>query len=183
MDADNYKTAKSRSRITVSDIWLSVIRVTLDQDKSYSSGRTPIPEDVALRVNRLSSKLKEGAEELEAKLCDELPECAVSLNPNTLDITIAFPQGKVAVLAMCGVDLLNHAQMYTIDRNGLGAATFLRICPPKWRKEKNGVRWYLWRGDFVESHRGNMQNYWNEPKGSLLREALKRYAPETLSLP
>lgn len=179
MNADNYKAAKSRSRITVSDIWLRAVQVTVDQDKSFSSGRTPIPKEVEKRVNYLLRSLEAGAVELEADLRQALPECTISLDSASLDLTIAFPQGKNAVLTMRGVDTLNHAQMYDVDRNGTGAATFVRMNRSKWQQddENRAFRWYLWRGDFVQNRNGKLQNYWNILTGELLREALKRYAP------
>jgi len=180
MTADNYKAAKRRSRITTSDIWLRVIRVTIDQDKSFSSGRTPVPEEVEKRINDLLRTLEDGAAKLEADLRQALPECSVSLDSASLDITITFPQGKGAMLTMRGVDSLNHAQMYDVDRTVEGAATFVRMNQPKWQQdgENKGLRWYLWRGDFVQSRAGRkLQNYWNVITGELLREALKRYAP------
>ena len=53
------------------------------------------------------------------------------------------------------------------------------MCQPKWQKDVQSkeLRWYLWRGDFVQSPQGNRQNYWNPITGELLREALKRYTP------
>ncbi|WP_350315659.1 hypothetical protein OHK33_11920 [Pectobacterium aroidearum] len=179
MNADNYKAAKSRSRITNLDIWLHAVQITVDQDKSFSSGRTPIPEEVEKRLDHLLLSLETGAVELEAELRQALPECTISLDSASLNITIGFPQGKDAVLMMRGVDMLNHAQMYDVDRSGAGAATFVRMSQPTWKQDdKNRTRrWYLWRGDFVENRDKKLQNYWNILTGELLREALKRYAP------
>lgn len=131
-------------------------------------------------MNNLMHFLEYGAAELKADLLQALPECSVSLDSVSLDLTIAFPQGKVAVLTMRGVDTLNNAQMYDIDRSGAGAATFVRIHRPKWEKdvENKALQWYLWRGDFVQSYeREILQNYQNPLTGELLREALKRYTP------
>lgn len=173
MTADEYKAAKKRSRIST-DVWLSVFRITVDQDKAYSSGRTPIPAQVEKRVDDVLRLLMEGATELEADLRKALPECSISLDPASLDVSIAFPAAKVATLTMCGVDTLNHAQVYDLDGSGVSAATFVRMRRPKWKQddENRPRRWFLWRGDFH-----GRQNYWNDLAGDLLRQALRRYGP------
>lgn len=180
MRPDDYKTAKKRSRITVSDIWLSAIRITIDQDKSFSSGRTPIPQEVEKRVNDLLCNLTQGAKKLEADLQQVLPECSVSLDSETSDITVTFPGGRSAELKMLGIDTLSHAQVYGLDYNGAGAATFVRMPQPTLEKdtENKKFRWFLWRGDFGQKLGGNLQNYPNPLTHELLCVALNRYLPD-----
>lgn len=70
MDSQEYKNAKTRLGVSNPDIWCPYFSITRDQDKSYSSGRTKIPDRVAQwivdeladqkdRIGKLTSNLKE----------------------------------------------------------------------------------------------------------------------------
>lgn len=177
MSPQDYKMVKARSAISVADIWHSVVRISLDQDKAYSSGRTPIPPEVAFRVENLICRLEQGAIELEAILQQELPMCSIKLDTASLTIDISFPSGKAVQLHNRGVDWGNWP-VFKADSSPKDAAVFLRIERPGWHKKdypgKEG--WYLWRGDFQENRNlGHMQNHWNIPKEKLLLETFKNY--------
>lgn len=175
MSAVEYKDLKARSRITVIDIWCGAIRVSKDQDKSYSSNRTTIPEAVATRVRQLSVKIGGAASQLQEQLQHALPECAVVLHDTSLEINISFPNGKVAKLENRGLDLANLWPLY-IGNSGSGREAVFVYTFPSHRDQENPktAAWFLWRGDFLERLHGPIQNSKNTLTDALLLEALKR---------
>lgn len=177
MTFDEYKQAKLRSGISVSEIWCGVTEVSRDRDKSFSCGRTAIPSDVATRVNALLDRLVAGASELRSILQSELQNCSVHLDPDRLEIGIEFPTGKVIRLHHGGVDMMNFWQVFKTDTNSQGGAVFLRGRPfhqPSAGSER--LRWYLWRGDFAENRNlRRLQNYTNPVEKNLLLEVFSRY--------
>lgn len=172
MTSDEYKCAKAKSGISVSDIWCGVTGISKDRDKSFSSGRTVIPSDAASRVSALIERLVEGAGELLAMLQKELPDCSVRLDGDCLAIDIGFPSGNEVRLHNAGVDLMNFWQVYQTAATSQGAALFLRGRLPHQSK----LQWYLWRGDFVESRNlKRFQSYANPVQRILLVEVFKRH--------
>lgn len=176
MTPDEYKSAKAKSGISLSDIWCDVTGISRDRDKSFSSGRTAIPSDAASKVNALIAWLIEGAGKLQAVLQGELPDCSIRLDEDCLAIDVYFPSGKIVRLHNSGVDLMNFWQVYKTEAPYQGAALFLRVgSSPQQSANTRRPQWYLWRGDFVESRNlSRLQNYQNPVKQALLHEVFKR---------
>ncbi|WP_304351082.1 hypothetical protein [Comamonas testosteroni] len=179
MHKDEYKKVRERSGITVTDIWCSAIRISKDQDKSYASGRTAIPDEVCERVRDTIVMIEKASEELHANLQDVLKECDVTLDRDTLQIAITFPSGKKAVLEQRGLEITMLRPIYKADPATRHEALFLLTDEKPWDPKVKGhrsLRWFLWRGDFVESQNaGRIQSYRNDLTERLLYEAFKRY--------
>jgi len=177
MSPEEYKAAKNRSCITVNDIWCAAARVSKDQDKSYSSGRTAIPEDAAANVRRVVSLVETTATSLFDELGQALPGCLVELDGASLSIQVHFPSTKAVKIDCCGLDIANLWPVYSADRSTKGEAVFLYAPERPWkRKADDQRRWFLWRGDFVENRSlERFQSYWNKLDERLLTEAFKRY--------
>ncbi len=180
MSSAEYKIAKARSCITVSDIWCAAARVSKDQDKAYSSGRTPIPEDVATNVRRVVAFVETAAASLLEELRQALPSqngYAIEIDEVSLGIQIQFPSKKTVKVACCGLDIANLWPVYIADQSTRGEAVFLNTPERPWKRIANNQRrWFLWRGDFVESRSlRRFQSYSNELDERVLMEAFKRY--------
>ena len=178
MSPYEYKAAKAKSGISIIDTWCSAVRISKDQDKAYSSGRTPVPPEVAFNIRKLIQRLEEGAAELRTMLQEALPNCSIKLDDESLIIEIIFTTGKKVQLHNKGIDLLNFWPIYEADSSSKGAALFLRTPQPSWEATPPPKKdaWYLWRGDFVENRNLNrFQSYWNMLGNGLLLEAFKRY--------
>lgn len=176
---DEYKKKKARSGITVSDIWCGAIRISKDQDKAYSANRTPIPEEVVVRVRDTIGLIEKAAYELFQSLQATLPDCSVTIDDNTLDIYIKFPSGKTAFVEHRGLEITGYAPVFKVDAATGFEALFLYTYEKPWERKTGGAlskRWFLWRGDFVERRNsGLLQSYRNDLTEVLLKEALKRY--------
>jgi len=178
MTPAEYKAAKIRSCITVNDIWCAAARVTKDQDKAYSSGRTPIPESVESNVRRLIEFIETASASLSEQLRHALPDgYAVEIDEPTLCIQIRFPSNKAIKIECCGLDIANLWPVYIADRSTRGEAVFVNAPERPWKRTTDDQRrWFLWRGDFVVNRSlSRFQSYWNELDERLLIEAFKRY--------
>lgn len=178
MSPAEYKAAKNRSCITVNDIWCAATRVSKDQDKAYSSGRTPIPESIESNVRRLIKFIETASASLFEQLQHALPDgYTVEIDAVSLCIQICFPSQKTIKIDCCGLDIANLWPVYIADRSTRGEAVFVNAPETPWNRIADSQRrWFLWRGDFVESRSlSRFQSYWNELDERLLTEAFKRY--------
>ncbi len=171
MTVDEYKAAKTRSGINNAEIWDRGLVISRDQEKAYSSGRTPVPATVAFAIAALVKHIEEGAVELRDVLEQALPDSAVVLSDESLAIEIKFPSGRSVQLQNRGVDMLNRWPIFAADHATRHEALFVRV------RNAKGYKWTLWRGDFIENRNlGHFQSYGNAIERPLLLEALKRYA-------
>lgn len=179
MSTDEYRSAKARTGITVPDIWYGVTKMTKDQDKAYSSGRTVIPDTIATKVRTVMEYLVSCGNKLADEIRKALPDCTVSFNDSTGTIMLTFPSQKSIVIDCAGVDLMNHAPMYVAARSTKSEASFIFFNDKSPAKPQHiqGDQWFLWRGDFPENRNmSQFQNYFNEIGEQLLTSAFRAYA-------
>lgn len=67
MDNNQYKYELKRSNLIL-DRWLSILNITENQHKAYSSGRTPIPTSIHLLIEKLNMKRRDALEALQETL-------------------------------------------------------------------------------------------------------------------
>ncbi|WP_128140270.1 hypothetical protein [Janthinobacterium lividum] len=179
MNTDEYRFAKVRTGITVPDIWYGVTKMTKDQDKAYSSGRTVIPDIIATKVRTVMEYLENCGKKLADDISKALPDCTVSFNDSTGTIMLTFPSKKSIVIDCAGVDTTNHAPVYVAARSTKSEAIFI-FFDDKSPARPNyipGNQWFLWRGDFPENrHMSQFQNYFNKIGEQLLTSAFRAYA-------
>lgn len=179
MSLEEYRAAKARSCISVADNWCAVFRITKDQDKAYSSGRTEIPAELAEGVRNVVTKLSNYGRALSDIIRAALRACTVDFNGNTGAITITFPSAKSVRIDCDGVDTVNLAPVYVAARGTLNEAVFIYFgedsqAKPKYIKESG---WFLWRGNFTESRTaGRIRNYFNTIDEPILSMAFRSYA-------
>lgn len=180
MNSDEYRVAKARSGITVADIWYAATKMTKDQDKSYSSGRTAIPDTTATRVRTLVERLSTLGRVLADNISTALPDCSVNFNDSTGLITLTFPSTKSMQIECAGVDTLNLAPVYIAARSTKNEAIFIFLDDNTSLKPKyniKGEHWFLWRGNFPENRNmSRFQNYFNKIDEPLLTLAFSAYA-------
>lgn len=179
MDPAEYRAAKARSGIAVADIWCAVNKMTRDQDKSYSSGRTQIPEGTAQGIRKLLDKLSERGRLLAENVAAALPESTVTFDDSSGAISVTFASKKTLQIDCAGVDTLNLAPVYVAARSTRNEATFIYFSDASGAKPASikGNQWFLWRGNFPENRSvGRLQNYFNEIDGENLSLALSAYA-------
>lgn len=169
MNADGFKNARMRSGISNPEIWERAIVLTPDQNKAYASGRTAVPPDVALRVNKLLEHIFLEAKQLHLLLSGFLPSVVVHFDEETLTITIERATGKPLVLRNRGLDSMNGWCLFTTD--DAHPLTFLRVPEKYWSRVPSTFHWTLWRGPFKENS-GRMQSYPNPIDADLLQEVL-----------
>ena len=171
MTPNEYKQARERSGITNPDIWERAVKVTTDQNKAYAIGRTPVPPDVALRVNKLLERIVREAMQLNLILSDCLPSTVVRFDVETLTITIERDSGKPLVLRNHGLDTMNGWCVFISD--GDNPVTFLQVPVKPWGTRESAVRWTIWRGPFQENFNSRrIQNHPNKIDADLLQEVL-----------
>lgn len=179
MSPEEYRSAKSRSGIRVVDIWCAATRVTKDQDKAYSSGRTAIPNALATSVRTLVDLLSTLGRTLADNIRTALPGSTVDFNDSTGAITLTFPSTKSIQIDCAGVDTMNLAPIYIAARSTKNEAIFIFFADKSPAKPKyvEGDRWFLWRGNFPENRNASrLQNYFNKLEESLLTLAFSAYA-------
>lgn len=179
MPPEEYRAAKARSGITVADNWCAKTRMTRDQDKAYSSGRTIIPNAVAADVRALVDLLSTLGRTLTDNLRTALPNSTVDFNDSTGAITLTFPSTKSVQIDCAGVDTANLAPVYVAARSTKNEAVFIFFAndSPARPKYIDGDRWFLWRGNFPENrHVPRLRNYFNKIDEPLLTLAFSAYA-------
>jgi hypothetical protein len=178
MNPDEYRAAKARSGITVADIWCAATKITKDQDKSYSSGRTTIPDTTAARVRTLVDRVSTLGRVLAENISMTLPDCTVDFNDSTGAITLTFASTKTIQIDCTGVDMMNLAPVYVAARSTRNEATFIFFGDISFLKPKyiEGDHWFLWRGNFPENRNlSRFQNYFNKIDEPLLTLAFGAY--------
>lgn len=179
MSPEEYRAGKARSCISVADNWCAVLRITKDQDKAYSSGRTEIPVELAEGVLNVVTNLSTYGRALSDIIRAAMRACTVDFNDNTGAITITFPSAKSIQIDCAGVDTLNLAPVYVAARGTLNEAVFIYFgkdseAKPKYIKESG---WFFWRGNFTESRSaGRIRNYFNTIDEPILSMAFRAYA-------
>jgi hypothetical protein len=179
MNPDEYRAAKARSGITVADNWCAATRMTKDQDKAYSSGRTVIPDVIATNVRILVDLLSARGRILADNIRTVLPNCTVDFNDSTGAITLTFPTTKIIQIECAGVDTMNLAPVYVAARSTKNEAIFIFFGEESPAKPKyiEGERWFLWRGNFPENRNvPRFRNYFNKIDEPLLTLAFSAYA-------
>lgn len=179
MNPNEYRAAKTRSCIKVADTWCAAIRITVDQDKSYSSGRTVIPEQVATTIRALVNRLSTLGQILADNIRLTLPDCSVDFNQNTGAINIIFPSKKGLQIECEGVDGLNLAPVYVAARSTKSEAIFIYFeqNSPSKPHYIQGDTWFLWRGNFPENQNlSRLRNYFNKIDEPLLTLAFRDFA-------
>ena len=177
MTPDEYRAAKARSCISVADNWCAATKVTKDQDKSYSSGRTVIPDTVAKNVRMLIEVLSARGRSLADKIGEALAECTVNFDDANGAITLTFSSMNKVQIECAGVDTLNLATVYVFARSTKNEAIFIYFGDRSIMKPKHITGgWFLWRGNFSESrHMHRMQNYFNYIEEPILMMAFNAY--------
>lgn len=179
MTPEEYRAAKARSCISVADNWCACLRVSKDQDKSYSSGRTEIPVELADKVHKLVDDLTAHGRELAEIIRAALPTCSVDYNSDTGAITVTFPSAKSVRLDCSGVDTMNLAPVYVAARSTANEAVFIFFDDHSRMKPGSlkGTSWFLWRGNFSENRNaGRLRNYFNKIEEPILSMAFRAYS-------
>lgn len=146
MNNTQYKCAKDKLGMKNPDIWCAYFRIAKDTDKSYSSGRLPIPdllkeginevvEDHLKRVLKLKDIISKVFDVDTVSICDSTND--ITLELQNLDHTVVFKNnGKDHFLndvySFIGPGKINHLILY---------------CPKyPWKKEKKDKNydWFYW---------------------------------------
>ncbi|ELC3158848.1 hypothetical protein RI851_003872 [Vibrio harveyi] len=90
MDSLEYKNAKTRIGISNPDIWCPYFSITRDQDKSYSSGRTKIPDRVAQWVTDELSDQKDRVDKLTSNLKECFPNADIVVLEQNSDVRVVI---------------------------------------------------------------------------------------------
>lgn len=133
MNNIEYKSIKKVLGFKNPDIWCAYFHITKDQDKSYSNGRTAIPEVLAAEIYKEKTERKEKVLELyevfQSKNLSKIKSC--ELNESTNNIELKIDNSSIIFLNE-GKDWLCH-DLYTFRYQGYSGVII-------YRKKK----WVLW---------------------------------------
>lgn len=142
-----YKQAKEKLGMKNPDIWCNYFRIARDTDKSYSSGRLPIPGNIELGVEELVVKTEEKFSKLKDIISDIFPDDSVEQCDKTNDISLYNQEYGVTVnFKNEGKDHHFH-EVYSFI--GPGKINHLILYYPEkpWVRDKSKIvyDWFYWR--------------------------------------
>lgn len=157
MDHKLYKKLKDNLGMKNPDIWCSYFNIARDTDKSYSSGRLPVPEKLALNIENLSKTRQFRVIKLVDKISSVFPTSNVSLCEITNDITLDIQSiDRKVIFKNNGKDHFSN-DVYSFI--GPGKINHLILYYPEkpWVKDtsKTNFDWFYWNYNDSVMHQGN----------------------------
>ncbi|WP_425641722.1 hypothetical protein ACPUEK_18125 [Marinomonas gallaica] len=170
MNNIEYKQAKEKLGMKNPDIWCGYFNIAKDTDKSYSSGRLSIPDEIEAKVQTLVEARQLKVQKLKDRISEIFPNDSVDLCDHTNDINLHIKELGVTVnFKNNGKDHFLH-DVYSFI--GPGKINHLLLYYPEkpWVKDRSQTAfdWFYWRSDPSQSI--GMQNYHNVITEELLRQ-------------
>ncbi|CAK1712812.1 hypothetical protein VCRA2119O147_60084 [Vibrio crassostreae] len=146
MDSLEYKYAKTLLGISNPDIWCPYFSITRDQDKSYSSGRTKIPDRVAQWIGDELVDQKYRVGKLKSDLEKCFPDTNIEVSEENCDIKVFFDEGTCIEFENEGKDH-QCIDVYSFNINSRVEHRLLFFPHKHWsgnEKERKEKIWGLW---------------------------------------
>jgi hypothetical protein len=160
MNSNQYKQEFKRSNLIL-DRWLFILNISIDQHKSYSSGRTPIPTSISSLIEKLNEKRRRALQALQESLLKiENIECynmTIYEQNDDLILTPLSEKGSVLIFKNEGLDPF----LFEVYSLAIGDINLILVFYPENGLNTNGQpesakKWFVLKADGDRlSHRIN----------------------------
>ena len=160
MNNIEYKACKKLVGPVSRDIWCALLGIAKDTDKSYSCGRSPIPEHIDKKLGKLVKNKEIKAGKLANKLRETFSDdCYVIIrSTESNDISLQNKSGLKILFVNEGTDMFNH-DVYSF-KSKKGLRNIMLYYPenpyqaPRNDDPNNDRDWFYWDGHLAHRRRG-----------------------------
>lgn len=148
MDAVEYKRSKELLGISKPNIWCMQFQISIDIDKSYSSGRKEIPEKLSKIIRKKVDEHIEKVLKLQSHLKEIFPDSKVEIDQEKNDILVNIPKENQLKIKNNGINNLGF-NIYSFMTKGRNKRTLVYYPEDYWKNTHTCFDWFLW--DSIEA--------------------------------
>ena len=149
MNSIEYKQAKEKSGMKNPDIWCGYFRIARDTDKSYSSGRLVVPDELSKKIEHMVKVRESRVSLLVDKISSFFPDGKIEKCNKTSDITLKINESNTEIrfknngkdhflndlYSFIGPGKINHLILYYPEKPWVKSAADTEFDWVYWRSE------------------------------------------------